>query len=212
MMQCFCVNLHKSAYISVAVVQCILSDSALLLPFLCLGMASLPFPVGDITDAERRRLCQAEEFLSDINRCLHARGGDQLVPAHVDGDGYCLFRCLSWACLGDDSTEMARKLYAYALSVFMKDASKHIAYANDLDEGMLSSLMSVEEYCASLPICTPLDIAILCKFEALLSEREVLDENLYGDAYEFVSLLEAVGLRVLRLDVTNNACHQLLTD
>ena len=40
----------------------------------------------------------------------------------------------------------------------------------------------------------------------------MLDENLYGDAYEFISLLEAVGLRVLRLDVTNNAYHLLLPD
>jgi hypothetical protein len=135
-----------------------------------------------------------------------------LVPAHVEGDGCCLFRCLSWGCLFDESTEMVRKLYAYALSVFMKDIMKHIAYTHDLDERMLSYLMSFEEYCASLPSCTPLHISILCNFEAFLSEREVLDENLYGDAYEFISLLEAVGLRVLRLDVTNNAYHLLLPD
>jgi hypothetical protein len=66
------------------------------------------------------RLCQAEEFLSDITTSLQARAGDHLVPAHVKGDAYCLFRCLSWGCLGDESTEMVRKLYAYALSVFMK--------------------------------------------------------------------------------------------
>ena len=104
------------------------------------------------------RLCQAEEFLSDITMSLQARAGDHLVPAHVEGDGYCLFRCLSWGCLFDESTEMVRKLYAYALSVFMKDTMKYIAYTNDLDERRLSFLMSFEEYCASLPSCTPLDI------------------------------------------------------
>jgi hypothetical protein len=167
-------------------------------------------PPLDISDGERVRLNEGQEYLKEINTYLSEYGADTLSVGLVDGDGYCLFRSIGWAVLGDDSAERAREIYAYALSAFLKDHDAHAAFPNNADERGLRSLMVVADYCSTLHTRTALEMSVLSKFEAILQETLVLDTHLYGDAYEFMSLLTALRLQVLRLDVTGNANHVLL--
>ena len=165
----------------------------------------------DVSAPEEARMLQAQWFLADINKALRDLGvAYSLKAIPVDGDGFCLFRSLAWAVLGDPSTHTARLLYACGLLAFLQDNDTHAAYANEDIHDHIMSLMMIEQYTNGLHEKTPLEIMAMCKFEALLNEQPVLQTSLYGDAYELMPLLKSMGLRFLKLDVTSNANHVVL--
>ena len=165
----------------------------------------------DVSAPDKARMVQGQFFLADINTALRGLNAEYSLKATlVDGDGFCLFRSLGWAVLGDPSTHTTRLLYACGLLAFLQDKLTHVAYANEIVHDHILPLMMIGAYAHALHKKTPLEVAAICKFEALLKEQPVLQTNLYGDAYELMSLLKSMSLRILKLDVSSNAHHVVL--
>ena len=113
------------------------------------------------------------------------------------------------------SQDTARTLYACALETSL-DASAHFPSTNPFGDTAEErrqralDMLAVDCYGFDLGDRTSLELAILDKYEALLSKQMVLSNRAYGDIWELCTLLQRHQATALKLDVTHNVNHVLL--
>ncbi len=171
-------------------------------------------PAVDESTAER--LEEATRFLKPLNDIL-AKGnsGLHLNPQPVQGDGYCFFYVVAGSCGMDVSQEVAREIFACALDMSSKQYFRVHAESpfgdTETDRTMrIGELWKHPEFEAGLHRRTSFELAIMDKYESLISKAQVLDQRCYGDLWELIALLEQAQATAIKLDVTNNADHVLL--
>ena len=112
------------------------------------------------------------------------------------------------------SQTAARQVFACALEASCSEPDAKNAFGNTPDERKqrVAELLQHEEYSSQLMRRSSFELAIIDKFDALVTKKRMLDTRRYGDISELMVLLQHVGATALKLDVTHtrsiiSSCH-----
>ena len=159
------------------------------------------------------RMDQATVSLQPLNSILaEANMALLLEPLARQGDGCCFFYVAAGVCDMDVSQTAAREVFACALEASCSEPDVQDSFErNDVElTQQVAELLQHQEYGSELMLRSPFELALLDKFDALVTKQQVLLERQYGDTAELIALLRRVGATFLKLDVTKNMAHYLL--
>jgi len=156
-------------------------------------------------DSTLARMHQATAFLQPLNSILAERNMALLLePLATQGDGYCFFYVAAGVCGMDVSQTAARQVFACALEASCAVADASDAFEDNVSEKMqrVVELLQQDEYRPQISLRSPFELSVMDKFEALLSQKKVLETRRFGDSAELCALLRRVGATFMKLDVT----------